>query len=195
MCDVTFIARTSDGLLLAEAWSPHFGSSSSSSSMQQQEQQQLKQQVKGVLQRLQGGAAQGAIEAGRLRFYYKLSQGVSYLTVCAAAYPRRLAFCYLEEIINSFEDELRLSFGARGVDVFAMLETLETPYHFIKFERVLQKKRQEYADPGSSRSLARLNESLAEVSDLMKQNIEEILQRGDNLSGQQQQQQQQQQQE
>ncbi|CDI85688.1 vesicle trafficking protein, putative [Eimeria praecox] len=80
MCDVTFIARSSDGLLLAESWSPHFSSSSSSSSsngsssngssslQQQQEQQQLKQQVKQVLQRLQGDIPQGTIEAGNLRF-------------------------------------------------------------------------------------------------------------------------------
>ena len=68
MCDVTFIARSSDGLLLAEAWSPHFSSSSSSNLQQPQEQQQLKQQVKQVLQRLQGDSVNGAIEAGNLRF-------------------------------------------------------------------------------------------------------------------------------
>ena len=66
MCDMTFVARTSDGLLLAESWSPHC--SGSSSYEQQQQQQQVKQQVKQVLQRLHGGAAQGAIDVGQLKF-------------------------------------------------------------------------------------------------------------------------------
>ncbi|OEH79833.1 vesicle trafficking [Cyclospora cayetanensis] len=113
---------------------------------------------------------------------YKMNRGITYFTVCAASYPRRLALCYLDEVCALFEDELTIAFGSRAVDFFAMIETIEAPYHFIKFERVLQKKRQEFADPGSSKALSRLNDSLAEVSDLMRQNIEEILQRGENLS-------------
>lgn len=179
MCDMTFVARSSDGLLLAESWAPHC---SSSSLQQQQQQQDAKQQVKQVLQRLQGGTSQGEIDAGPHRFYYSCGSGLTYLTVCAPSYPRRLAFCFLDEIKNLFEDELKSTFGSRGVDFYSMVETIETPYFFIKFDRTIQRKRAEFVDPSSSRSLARLNDSLAEVSDLMRQNIEDILQRGENLS-------------
>ncbi|KAL8274898.1 hypothetical protein Esti_001187 [Eimeria stiedai] len=183
MCDMTFVARTSDGLLLAESWSPHCSSSGSSLEQQQQQQQQhVKQQVKQVLQRLQGGPTQGAIDAGPRKFYYCLANGLSYLVVCGASYPRKLAFCFLNDVKALFEEELKAAFGSRNVDYFAMVETIETPYFFLKFDRVLQKKRQEFDDSGSSRALSRLNESLSEVSEIMRQNIEDILQRGDNLS-------------
>ncbi|KAL8429894.1 hypothetical protein Efla_004708 [Eimeria flavescens] len=184
MCDMTFIARSSDGLLLAESWSPHCSSSGSSLEQQQQQQQQqaIKQQVKQVLQRLHGGPSQGAVDAGPRKLYYCLANGLSYLVVCSNSYPRKLAFCFLSEVKSLFEEELKAAFGSHSVDYFAMVETIETPYYFLKFDRVLQKKRLEFEDASSSRSLSRLNESLSEVSDIMRQNINDILQRGDNLS-------------
>ena len=54
---------------------------------------------------------------------------------------------------------------------------------YCLLDRVMQRKRLEFADANSSKALARLNDSLAEVSGIMRQNIEEILQRGENLSG------------
>ena len=66
-------------------------------------------------------------------YSYKVNRGVSYMTVCAPCYPRRLAFCYLDDICTLFEDELQIAFGSRAVDFFAMIETIETPYQFIKF--------------------------------------------------------------
>ncbi|KAL8449649.1 hypothetical protein Emed_002904 [Eimeria media] len=136
MCDMTFVARTSDGLLLAESWSPHCSNSGSSLEQQQQQQQQqqhVKQQVKQVLQRLQGSPPQGAIDAGPRKFYYCLANGLSYLVVCGASYPRALAFCFLNDIKALFEEELKAAFGSRSVDYFAMIETIETPYFFLKF--------------------------------------------------------------
>ena len=43
------------------------------------------------------------------------------------------------------------------------METIEKPYYFIKFDRHIAKKRQEYRDPSSSKAMSRLNESLTEV--------------------------------
>merc|ERR1712039_940183 len=45
----------------------------------------------------------------------------------------------------------------------------------------ITKKKAEFRDPQSSKALGRLNENLTEVSSIMRQNIDEILKRGENL--------------
>jgi vesicle transport protein SEC22 len=77
--------------------------------------------------------------------------------------------------------ELKREFGTGSVDYRSHIETIEKPYYFIKFDRQITKKRAEYRDPSSSKTLGKLNENLTEVSSIMRQNIDEILMRGENL--------------
>merc|ERR1712137_694647 len=77
--------------------------------------------------------------------------------------------------------ELKREFGTGSVDYRSHIETIEKPYYFIKFDQVITKKKAEYRDPSSSKALGRLNENLTEVSSIMRQNIDEILHRGENL--------------
>merc|ERR1712232_481141 len=81
-----------------------------------------------------------------------------------------------------FQEELKREFGTGGVDYRSCIETrVEKPYYFIKFDRQITKKKGEYKDPSSTKALNRLNENLTEVSSIMRQNIDEILSRGENL--------------
>ncbi|CAN0599352.1 unnamed protein product, partial [Laminaria digitata] len=45
----------------------------------------------------------------------------------------------------------------------------------------IQRKRKEFLDPQSRNNMARLNDDLADIHSIMKQNIEEVLNRGERL--------------
>merc|ERR1712187_400853 len=96
-------------------------------------------------------------------------------------YPKNLSFAFLEEIHRLFQEELKREFGTGSVDYRSHIETIEKPYYFIKFDRQITKKKAEYRDPSSSKALGRLNENLTEVSSIMRQNIDDIGNRGDSL--------------
>lgn len=58
----------------------------------------------------------------------------------------------------------------------------ELLFHRYSSDRTIQKKKQEFKDPQSGRALQKLNESLSEVTNIMRQNVEDILQRGEDLA-------------
>merc|ERR1719230_1354467 len=119
--------------------------------------------------------------AGDFIFHYKMEDGVCYMALFDTSYPKNLAFAFLEEIHRLFQEELKREFGTGSVDYRSHIETIEKPYYFIKFDRQITKKKAEYKDPSSSKALTRLNENLTEVSSIMRQNIDDILHRGDSL--------------
>ena len=62
------------------------------------------------------------MESGPLTFHYIIENNVCYLTLAERAYPKKLAFQYLEELNNEFS---RL-YGSQ-------IDTVARPYAFIKF--------------------------------------------------------------
>merc|ERR1712146_576240 len=101
---------------------------------------------------------------GSFIFHYITKDGVCYLALFDSGYPKNLAFSFLEEIHKLFQEDLKREFGSGSVDYRSHIETIEKPYYFIKFDRQIQKKKQEYQDPNSSKAMTKLNESLTEVS-------------------------------
>merc|ERR1719487_3023491 len=172
MVHVCFIARIIDGLILVETWDDANKVS-----------QGVKTQAKNVLKKVNNGPDRCSIEgAGDFVFHYYIAEGVVYMVLCERSYPKKLAFAFLEDIHKCFQEELKREFGTRsGVDYRSHIDTIEKPYYFIKFDRTIQKKRVEYRDPNSTKALAKLNESLTEVSSIMRQNIDDMLHRGENL--------------
>merc|ERR1719150_1039177 len=109
-------------------------------------------------------------------FHYIIEDGVCFLTLCEKNCPKKLAFGFLDDIHQSFLEELKREFGTHsGVDYRSHIDTVEKPYYFIKFERVIQKKKAEYQNPSSHKAMSKLNESLTEVSNIMRKNIDEML--------------------
>lgn len=172
MAHVTFIARTLDGLILVETWDDA-----------NKVQSQQKQQAKQLLKKLHNMPPRCSVEgAGDLVFHYTMAEGVVFMALFDKSYPKNLAFAFLEDINRLFQEELKREFGTTsGVDYRSHIETIEKPYYFIKFDRQITKKKAEYRDPNSSKALGRLSDNLTEVSGIMRQNIDEILKRGENL--------------
>ncbi|CAM9252939.1 unnamed protein product [Ascophyllum nodosum] len=168
---LTFIARVIDGLLLVASMDS--GSDSAATV------DVCRSQAKQILKRLNPrSAAKCSIESRPYMFHYMIEQGICYLTLADKGYPKRLAFLYLEEIHQEFVAELR---GDYGEEWRTKVETAARPYAFIKFDKVIQRKRKEFIDPQSRNNMARLNDDLADIHSIMKQNIEEVLNRGERL--------------
>ena len=61
------------------------------------------------------------------------------------------------------------------------METATRPYAFIKFDTFIQKTKKLYVDTRTQRNLNKLNDDLNDVQDIMKQNIQDVLGRGERL--------------
>mmetsp|Transcript_131879 Transcript_131879/g.328838 ORF Transcript_131879/g.328838 Transcript_131879/m.328838 type:complete len:226 (-) Transcript_131879:101-778(-) len=171
MAHVTFIARSLDGLILVETWDDA-----------NKVHAQQKQQAKQLLRKLHNMPPRCSVEgAGDHVFHYMMDDGVCYMALFDKGYPKNLAFAFLEDIHRLFQEELKREYGTSSVDYRSRIETIEKPYYFIRFDRQITKKKAEFRDPQSSKALGRLNENLTEVSSIMRQNIDEILKRGENL--------------
>ena len=118
--------------------------------------------------------------------------GVAFLTLADKQYPQKLAFLYLQDIAEAFTDELRNKYGTQGVDYQSKIETIDNSYAFLKFgkffsrlmllENVINKKRKEYRDSNTNENIHKLNEELMDVSKIMNESLEMILNRDKNLS-------------
>jgi len=171
MAHVTFVARSMDGLILVETWD---GSNKVSPS--------LKNQAKQLLGKMQNMPPKCSVDcAGNQVFHYSTESGVVYMALYDHSYPKNLAFAFLDDIHKLFQEELKREFGTGSVDYRSHIETIEKPYYFIKFDRQITKKKMEYRDPNSSKALQKLNDSLNDVQSIMRQNMNEILERGENL--------------
>ncbi|XP_016688406.1 25.3 kDa vesicle transport protein isoform X2 [Gossypium hirsutum] len=117
-----------------------------------------KQQVKALFKNLSKGhneASRMSIETGPYVFQ---------------SYPKKLAFQYLEDLKNEFE-------RVNG----AQIETAARPYAFIKFDTFIQKTKKLYQDTRTQRNIAKLNDELYEVHQIMTRNVQEVLGVGEKL--------------
>jgi len=170
---LTSIARLSDALILVASVS-HSLTPIPSSSLDM-----YKSQAKLILRRLNASTVKKcSIESGSCIFHYVITNGVIYLTLCDASYPKRLAFLYLEEISDGFVMELTRDHGDQWND---KIQTAARPYQFIKFDKFIQRKQREFMDVNSRNVKGKLEEDLSEIQSIMKKNIQEVLNRGDKL--------------
>lgn len=103
-------------------------------------------------------------------FHYVLSGGVCILTLTERAYPKRLAFDYLDELRKEF-------FQIYG----AQVANASRPYEFIRFDTFIQKTKKVYNDSKTQRNLQKLNSELKDVHSIMTKNINEVISRGERL--------------
>ena len=98
-------------------------------------------------------------------------------------YPQKLAFLFLKDISDSFQDELRNSYGTSGgIDYLSKIETIENSYSFLKFEKTVTKKRKEFRDSSAKENIDRLNQELMDIKNIMHENFDMILNRDKNLN-------------
>ncbi|KAJ0007889.1 hypothetical protein Pint_29254 [Pistacia integerrima] len=191
MVKMTMIARVTDGLPLAEGLDD---------GRDLRDAEMYKQQVKALFKNLSKGqneASRMSVETGPYVFHpllssileqsvmpsldciftrsglgggYIIEGRVCYLTMCDRAYPKKLAFQYLEDLKNEFE-------RVNG----AQIETAARPYAFIKFDTFIQKTKKLYQDTRTQRNIAKLNDELYEVHQIMTRNVQEVLGVGEKL--------------
>lgn len=63
------------------------------------------------------------------------------------------------------------------------MNTVTRPYSFIEFDNYIQKAKKIFTDSRSRRNLNAINNQLQDVQRIMVQNIDDVLQRGTVLSG------------
>ncbi|KAK5888483.1 hypothetical protein CesoFtcFv8_014575 [Champsocephalus esox] len=164
MTTLTMIARVADGLPLA-------------ASIQEDEQsgrdlQHYQSQAKQLCRKLNAQSPDRCtLEAGDMNFHYLIAEGVCYLFLCDASFPKKMAFAYLEELHTEFYDQ----YGKR-------VTTVTRPYSFIEFDTYIQKTKRSYVDGRARRNFSSINTELQDVQRIMVANIEEVLQRGECLS-------------
>ncbi|XP_066923966.1 vesicle-trafficking protein SEC22b-like [Clytia hemisphaerica] len=165
---LTIIGRLVDGLPLA-------------ASMPSDEQgnrniQEYQSQAKNLFKKLnERSPAKCSIESEPYIFHYSLDihNGVCYLVMTEKTFSKRQAFSYLDDI----QKEFALQYGG-------YVPTARRPYCFIEFDTYMQKAKKNFSDgrSGRNRNLGRLNDELQGVQKIMIQNIDDVLQRGENLS-------------
>lgn len=179
MIVLTFVARVSDGMLLVASMdSMRTAASDSGSRRAETTLDVYKAQARELLKQLtQGAASKCSIESGPYVFHSLIASGVCYLALTPKGYPKQLVFRYLEEVCRDFVAELTQAHG----DWQSAIELAARPYAFITFDKTLQRKRKEYADPNARRNQQKIDEDIADITSIMKRNIDEVLNRGEKL--------------
>lgn len=105
----------------------------------------------------------------RYVFHYIVEDKITYLCMCDDQNKRRVPFAFLEDIKNKF----KATYGEKAYTAiaFAMNED---------FGRTLQKQMDYYNSPGAD-NFSSLNSKLDDVRNVMVQNIEMVLERGEKL--------------
>jgi vesicle transport protein SEC22 len=116
-------------------------------------------------------------------FHYQVQNGIVYLTLAESRYPQKLAFVYLKDIADLFQQELQNAYGTTGgVDYLSRIETIENSYSFLKFEKVIAKKKKEFRDSNAKENIDKLNQELMDIKQIMHENFDMVLNRDKNLS-------------
>jgi len=159
---MTLLSRVSDGLPLA---------ASMEDEKDHRELDGLKSQAKKIVKQLTAASpSKVSIDSGSSFFHYINSGNVCYLCLTDRTYPKRLAFNYLEELQREFVSKYESDVAGAT-----------RPYAFIKFDTFIQKTKKLYIDTRTQRNLHKLNDELHDVQDIMKQNIQDVLGRGEKL--------------
>ncbi|XP_074654342.1 vesicle-trafficking protein SEC22b-like [Tubulanus polymorphus] len=161
---MTMIARLADGLPLAASMQEDEGTGRSLMEYQNQAKQLFKKINNQSPQRC-------TLQSGTYLFHYLIERGVVFLVLCEQSFSKRLAFSYLEDLQNEFTQQ----YGQR-------VDTVSRPYSFIEFDTYIQKAKKSYLDSRARRNLSALNTELQDVQRIMVQNLDDVLQRGENLS-------------
>lgn len=134
---------------------------------------EVKNKCKLVQRRLdRNSEPQASIESGSYTYHYLISGELCFLCICDRSYPRKLAFTYLSDLCNEFNN----TYGPEKYCAPSL-----RPYAFSGFDGFIQKTKATYQDSRATQNLDKLNDELKDVTKVMTKNIEDLLYRGDSL--------------
>ena len=122
------------------------------------------------------------IDSQNYLFHYKIDENVVYLVIADKKYPPKLAFCFIKEINDGFNEELKNQFGTQSVSYYSKLETIDRANYFIKFEKFIKKKKIDYIDANSQNNIDRLNKEISGLNQIMAENINLIMERDKTIN-------------
>uniref|UniRef100_A0A6A7G7X9 Vesicle-trafficking protein SEC22b n=1 Tax=Hirondellea gigas TaxID=1518452 RepID=A0A6A7G7X9_9CRUS len=155
----TLIGRTTDGM-------PLVGTQDSNPELKG-----LKREAKLIIKALKTHSpTRCTIEAQSYFFHYLIEDSVCYITLVDRGYPKQLAFQYLETVQRAFSREHQNE-----------IPRFSRPYGAVNFDPQLNRIRKDFLDPRAPQNLRKLNENLSEIHDIMQQNIQDVLERGDKM--------------
>lgn len=112
-----------------------------------------------------------SIATGPYIFHYMIEGEVCYLVLCEQGYSKKSAFTYLEDIAREFGQQY-------GHQVAAS----KRPYSFIEFDVYMSRARKQYGEGAGRRHIHQLRDDLNDVQRIMMDNIDDVLQRGAQLT-------------
>lgn len=164
---VTFIARLSDGLMLVSSYTPN------------EEMERYVNYGKRLVQQLSyDSPTLCTVDSDPFTFQYRIAQGVVYLALTPKAYPKKLAFVFLDEVLHSFVQYLHQQVGPNWEST---VRQLDRPYVYIQFDRTLVQMRREFADPQSRQSVQKLNNEIQDIQNIMRTSLQDMMVRGEHL--------------
>lgn len=98
------------------------------------------------------------------------------------------------------KQELKNHYGTQSIDYRSKIETIEEPYHFLKFgkkktrcqysnfvflDKYIKKLKTEFQDVKSNSNMERLKHDLTDVQDVLAQSIDMLINRDAKLQGKQ----------
>eukprot|EP00871_Galdieria_phlegrea_P003073 jgi/Galph1/3767/GphlegSOOS_G2401.1 len=109
-------------------------------------------------------------ENDNLSFNFLISEGVTYLCIARRLYPRRLVFSFLEDIRNRFVSAYGNQISNAG--------PLQMQHDF---RPVLQQQMEHFSNEVEADKLSRVQQQVDEVTSVMRNNIDDALNRGERL--------------
>lgn len=103
-------------------------------------------------------------------FHYMVEDGITFLCMADEQFGRRLPFMFLEDLKNQF----KASYGDRGK--YALAYGMNED-----FSRVMQNKMDYYSNNPNADKVTRVKGEIDEVRNVMVQNIEKMLDRGERI--------------
>ena len=124
-----------------------------------------------VIERLQKGAmTEVKLEQG---ICYAISQveKIGCTIICDEEYPKRIAIELLIKIVDNFKDFL----AKEKIDLNSIEKDTDVKFDYIRNEI------EGWQDPSKSDSITKLKNELNEVQEILKQSLNDLLKRGENL--------------
>ncbi|CAA3012110.1 25.3 kDa vesicle transport protein [Olea europaea var. sylvestris] len=149
MVKLTLVGRVKDGLPLAEGPTYMNQENDNLSTYKQQGEFILKEISRGAL-----STSKMTIFLNSYCFNYIVENGVCFMALCDSAYPRRLAFHYLQDLHKEFD---KFHVGLTG--------RITKPYSFIKFNGIIGIVQRKYEDTRTQANLSKLNVARSQEPD------------------------------
>ena len=106
-----------------------------------------------------------------ITFHYSINDNVCYMAMVDRSVRPRVVFQYLDAVTKKFQSK----YGSK-------ISSFSRPYAAVEFEPILKTIKRQYIDsPAPSSNVSKVNQELSETYDVMVQNIQDILKRGEKL--------------